>query len=176
MQADLSSPHLSQASPATQATRQAHTILFVDDEPHACKWFARLFADEFSIITAGGADEALQLLRECGPAIAVLITDYRMPVKNGLQLLLAAQNEHRHIVRLLATAYAEKDIAMAAINQGRVLQILEKPFDEAQVRSVLREALDIYAQREREQARKPFARMRLVIYEQDQVRLARRLK
>ena len=126
-------------------------ILFVDDEPHACKWFSRLFADEFSIITAGGADEALQLLRERGPAIAVLITDYRMPVKNGLQLLLAAQNEHRHIVRLLATAYAEKDIAVAAINQGRVLQILEKPFDEAQVRSVLREALDIYVQREREQ-------------------------
>ena len=127
-------------------------ILFVDDEPHACKWFARLFADEFSIITAGGADEALQLLRERAPAIAVLITDYRMPMKNGLQLLRAAQSEHRHVVRLLATAYAEKDIAMAAINQGRVLQILEKPFDEAQVRSVLREALDMYAQREREQA------------------------
>ena len=132
--------------------RQAHTILFVDDEAHACKWFARLFADEFSILTAGGADEALQLLRERAPDIAVLITDYRMPMKNGLQLLRAAQSEHRHVVRLLATAYAEKDVAVAAINQGRVLQILEKPFDEAQVRSVLREALDIYAQREREQA------------------------
>ena len=127
-------------------------ILFVDDEPQACKWFARLFADEFSIITAGGADEALQLLRERGPAVAVLITDYRMPMKNGLHLLRAAQSEHRHVVRLLATAYAEKDIAVAAINQGRVLQILEKPFDEAQVRSVLREALDMHAQREREQA------------------------
>lgn len=127
-------------------------ILFVDDEPQACKWFARLFADEFSIITAGGADEALQLLRERGPAVAVLITDYRMPMKNGLHLLRAAQSEHRHVVRLLATAYAEKDIAVAAINQGRVLQILEKPFDEAQVRSVLREALDMHAEREREQA------------------------
>ena len=126
--------------------------MFVDDEPHACKWFARLFEAEFSIITAGGADEALQLLRERAPDIAVLITDYRMPMKNGLQLLRAAQSEHRHVVRLLATAYAEKDIAVAAINQGRVLQILEKPFDEAQVRSVLREALDMYAQREREQA------------------------
>ena len=143
MRADLSS---------LRTTRQAHTILFVDDEAHACKWFARLFADEFSILTAGGADEALQLLRERAPDIAVLITDYRMPMKNGLQLLRAAQSEHRHVVRLLATAYAEKDVAVAAINQGRVLQILEKPFDEAQVRSVLREALDMYAQREREQA------------------------
>jgi len=137
---------------ATSLARKAQTILFVDDEPHACKWFARLFADEFSIITAGGADEALQLLHERAPDIAVLITDYRMPVKNGLQLLRAAQSEHRNVVRLLATAYAEKDIAMAAINQGRVLQILEKPFDEAQVRSVLREALDMHAEREREHA------------------------
>ena len=117
MRADLSS---------LRTTRQAHTILFVDDEAHACKWFARLFADEFSILTAGGADEALQLLRERAPDIAVLITDYRMPMKNGLQLLRAAQSEHRHVVRLLATAYAEKDVAVAAINQGRVLQILEK--------------------------------------------------
>jgi two-component system, response regulator PhcR len=138
--------------PSLQTTRKAHTVLFVDDEPQACKWFARLFADEFSIITAGGVDEALQVLCECGPAVAVLVTDYRMPMKNGLDLLAAVQREHRHVVRLLATAYAEKDVAVAAVNQGRVLQILEKPFDEAQVRAVLREALDAFAEREREQA------------------------
>jgi two-component system, response regulator PhcR len=135
-----------------QTTRKAHTVLFVDDEAHACKWFARLFADEFSIITAVSVDEALQALRERGPDVAVLVTDYRMPVKNGLELLTAVQRDHRHVVRLLATAYAEKDVAVAAINQGRVLQILEKPFDEAQVRSVLREALDAFMQRESEQA------------------------
>jgi two-component system, response regulator PhcR len=143
---------MSTDSNSLQTTRKAHTVLFVDDEPQACKWFARLFADEFFIITAAGVDEALQALRERGPEVAVLVTDYRMPAKNGLELLAAAQRDHRHVVRLLATAYAEKDVAVAAINQGRVLQILEKPFDEAQVRSVLREALDSFVQREREQA------------------------
>jgi two-component system response regulator PhcR len=127
-------------------------ILFVDDEPQACKWFARLFADEFTIFTAGSADEALQLLRERGPDIAVLVTDYRMPVRNGLFLLGEAQRDHRHVVRLLATAYAEKDVAVAAINQGRVIRILEKPFDDAQVREALREALDIFRQRQRERS------------------------
>jgi two-component system, response regulator PhcR len=135
-----------------QTTRKAHTVLFVDDEAQACKWFARLFADEFSIITASGVDEALQALREHGSDVAVLVTDYRMPMKNGLELLTAVQRDHRHVVRLLATAYAEKDVAVAAINQGRVLQILEKPFDEAQVRAILREALEAFMQREREQA------------------------
>jgi two-component system, response regulator PhcR len=143
---------MSSDSPSLQTTRKAHTVLFVDDEPHACKWFARLFADEFSVITAGSVDEALQALRARAPEVAVLVTDYRMPVKNGLELLSAVQRDHRHVVRLLATAYAEKDVAVAAINHGRVLQILEKPFDEVQVRSVLREALDAFVQREREQA------------------------
>ena len=67
-------------------------------------------------------------------------------------LLLAAQREHRQVVRLLATAYAEKDVAVAAINQGRVQCILEKPFDEAQVRAALCEALETYRQRERDHA------------------------
>uniref|UniRef100_UPI00286B61B6 hybrid sensor histidine kinase/response regulator n=1 Tax=Polaromonas sp. TaxID=1869339 RepID=UPI00286B61B6 len=48
--------------------------------------------------------------------------------------------------------YAEKDVAVAAINQGRVMQILEKPFDEQQVRAVLHEALEIFRQREQEHA------------------------
>ncbi len=141
--------------PSTQSPRApqaASAILFVDDEPQTCKWFARLFSGEFVILTAGGADEAQQMLRQHHAAIAVLVTDFRMPGRNGLSLLLAAQREHRQVVRMLATAYAEKEVAVAAINQGRVQCILEKPFDEAQVRAALREALETYRQRERDHA------------------------
>lgn len=138
------------AMPPSPVSQDASTILFVDDEPQTCKWFARLFSNEFSILTAGGADEALQALRERGSAIAVLVTDYRMPGRDGLALLRAIQRDHRHVVRLLATAYADKDVAVAAINEGRVLRILEKPFDDTQVREALREALETYRQRERD--------------------------
>ena len=138
------------AMPLSQSSANASTILFVDDEAQTCKWFARLFADEFTIVTAGGTDEALQVLSRRASEIAVLVTDFRMPGRDGLALLRAAQAGHRHVVRLMATAYAEKDVAVAAINQGRVRQILEKPFDEAEVRLALREALETYRQRERE--------------------------
>ncbi len=137
------------AMPFSPCPQEACTILFVDDEAQTCKWFARLFSDEFSIVTAGGADEALQILESRSAEIAVLVTDFRMPGRNGLALLQAVQAGHRHVVRLLATAYAEKDVAVAAINQGRVQCILEKPFEEVVVRAALREALDTYRQRER---------------------------
>jgi two-component system response regulator PhcR len=57
-----------------------------------------------------------------------------------MKLLRAVQRDFRHLVRLLATAYAEKDVAIAAVNQGKVLRILEKPLDEALTREALREA------------------------------------
>jgi len=118
----------------------AGAILFVDDEAPSRKWFARAFADEFKIVTASGAAEALDLLAERGNEFGVLVTDYRMPERDGMKLLHAVQRDHRHLVRLLATAYAEKDVAIAAVNQGKVLRILEKPLDEAQTREALREA------------------------------------
>ncbi|UUZ69813.1 hypothetical protein LP416_11100 [Polaromonas sp. P2-4] len=50
------------AQPMLQTTQDAYTVLFVDDEPQTCKWFTRLFSNEFSIITACSVDEALQAL------------------------------------------------------------------------------------------------------------------
>jgi two-component system response regulator PhcR len=121
----------------------ARSILFVDDEATSRKWFARSFGGEFEVSTAGSADEALALLADRGEQFAVLVTDYRMAGGDGLKLLRAVQREHRHLVRLLATAYAEKDVAIAAVNDGKVLRILEKPLEDGPTREALHEALSL---------------------------------
>jgi len=56
------------------------------------------------------------------------------------------------VIRLLATAYAEKDVAIAAVNQGKVLRILEKPLDGDSTREALREALALYRSQALERA------------------------
>ena len=129
---------------SSEPSEPAHAILFVDDEAQSCKWFARTLEDEFNVLTAPGADEALALIAARGDEIAVLVTDYRMPRRSGLDLLNAVQREHRHLVRILATAYAEKEVAIAAVNEGKVLRILEKPLDMTLTRQVLREALALH--------------------------------
>jgi two-component system response regulator PhcR len=131
----------------------AAAILFVDDETTSRKWFARAFADEFVVVTAAGVTEALELLAGRGAEFAVLVTDYRMPEQDGLKLLHAVQRDYRHLVRLLVTAYAGKEVAMAAVNQGKVLKILEKPLDEAETREALREAAALYRSQALERAR-----------------------
>ena len=123
---------------------EAPSVLFVDDEPTSRKWFAREFGDEFRVVTAGGADEALAILGERTSEFGVLVTDYRMPQQDGMKLLRAVQRDFRHVIRLLATAYAEKDVAIAAVNQGKVLRILEKPLDGEATREALREAISLY--------------------------------
>ena len=129
------------ANPPFPPIRLPTAILVVDDEPQACKWFARLFANEFTVLTAHSVDDALALLSTRGDEVAVVLTDYRMPVRNGVDLLSALRKAHPHISRLLISAYADKNVAMAAVNQGQVEQILEKPLDETLTRHVLRAAL-----------------------------------
>jgi two-component system response regulator PhcR len=127
-------------------------VLIVDDEPQACKWFARRYGDEFTVLVAGGVVEALAVLAERGPEVAVLLTDYRMPQRSGVDLLAAAAEAHPHVVRVLMSAYADKDIALQAVNLGRVEHILEKPLDESLTRQVLRDALTAARQRANERA------------------------
>lgn len=130
----------------------AQAILFVDDEAVSRQWFSRCFGDEFEIATAASAEDALSILTERGEGFAALITDYRMPEQDGMKLLKAVRREHRHLVRLLVTAYAEKDLAIAAINQGQVLRILEKPLEDEPTREALREALSLYRNQAMERA------------------------
>lgn len=130
----------------------AHAVLLVDDEPQALKWFARRYGDEFKVFTAGGVAQALELLDGHAHEVAVLLTDYRMPVQDGVALLSAARLRFGHVSRLLMSAYADKDVAMAAVNQGHVDHILEKPLDEGLTREVLRTARDACQRRLRDQA------------------------
>lgn len=130
----------------------AHAILMVDDELQACKWFARLYGNEFVVLTAGNVDEALAVLAERGHEVAVLLTDYAMPQRDGVALLSEVRQQYPHVARLLVSAFADKDMAMSAVNLGHVERILEKPLDEALTRQALREALRASQERARERA------------------------
>lgn len=130
----------------------AHAVLLVDDEPQILKWFSRSYGDEFVIWQAEDAAAALALLAQRGAEVAVLLSDQRMPGGDGVELLTRVREAYPHIVRLLVTAYADKAVAMAAVNQGHVQQILEKPLDESATRIALREALAESVERARERA------------------------
>ncbi|MBA4213953.1 MAG: hybrid sensor histidine kinase/response regulator [Polaromonas sp.] len=139
-------------TPAARGLRGPHAILMVDDEPQACKWFARLYGTEFTVLTAASVDDALALLSTRSHEVAVLLTDFAMPARDGVALLGEVRRLYPHVARLLVSAYADKDVAMSAVNQGHVEKILEKPLDDALTRQALREALESSVRRTRDQS------------------------
>jgi len=119
----------------TQQARQ--TVVYVDDEELARKYFARSAGGDYEVLLADGADEAMSILRREGARVSVLVTDFRMPGPNGDELLRKVAQEYPHIVRILVTAYADYGGLLDVVNSGEVFRILEKPLGVSAVREVL---------------------------------------
>ena len=125
----------------------AATILYVDDEEMACKYFERSACAEYDVLTANSADAAIALLRAERGRIGVVLTDFRMPGRDGGDLLRQIEREHPHVVRILITAYADKKLLIDTVNSASVFRILEKPLDLSEVRRALRLAIELSRER-----------------------------
>ncbi|HYT60214.1 MAG TPA: hybrid sensor histidine kinase/response regulator [Haliangiales bacterium] len=127
-------------------------ILYVDDEEKSLKYFTRAFEDQFRILTAARADDGLKLVEEHQGDLGVLMTDQRMPGNKGVWLLEKARQIQPRIIRILATAYADMDAAIAAINSGAIYKYVTKPWDPPTLENTLKRALEFFiVQRERDQ-------------------------
>src|SRR5438874_2676525 len=128
-----------------------HAILYVDDEEKSLKYFTRAFEDQFQILTASNATDGLGLLEEHKDEIGLLMTDQRMPGEKGVWLLEKARQLRPRIIRILATAYADMDAAIAAVNTGAIYKYVGKPWDPPQLEATLKRGLEFFmVQRERD--------------------------
>jgi thioredoxin reductase (NADPH) len=120
---------------STSEPRRA-TILAVDDEPSVLAAVARdlrrRFGEHYRILRAGSGDEALELLTEMrrrGESLAMIVADQRMPGMEGTDLLVKARQIYPEAKRVLLTAYADTQAAIAAINEVSLDYYLLKPWD-----------------------------------------------
>ncbi len=127
-------------------------ILYVDDEEKSLKAFARAYEDQFWIFTAASAQDGLKLLEEHQDKIGLLMTDQRMPGEQGVWLLEKARQLRPRIIRVLATAYADLEAVIAAVNTGAIYKYVNKPWDPPQLEMTLKRGLEFFmVQRERDQ-------------------------
>jgi CheY-like chemotaxis protein len=130
---------------------QSFSVLFVDDEEKAQKYFRMAYANDFPVLTAGSVPQALDILAQHGEGIGVLVTDQRMPGQQGIDLLKQAREYWPAIVRILTTAYSDLDDAIAAVNRGEIFRYVTKPWDIKALRAELRQAMDyFFLRRERD--------------------------
>jgi FixJ family two-component response regulator len=118
-------------------------ILFVDDEAAVLDGYQRLLRNQFRVSAALGGEQALTLIQNTGP-YAVVISDMRMPGMNGAQFLSRVRERAPNTVRMLLTGHADLDVAIEAVNEGKIFQFLTKPCEREILVKAIRSGLDKY--------------------------------
>ena len=101
-------------------------ILFVDDEPNLLQGLKRTFRpmkNEWDMAFAAGGHEALARLEH--DRFDVVVSDVRMPVMDGVQLLTEVKQRFPQTIRFLLSGQSDKETVMSAI--GPAHQYLAKP-------------------------------------------------
>ena len=113
-------------------------ILVADDEINMRKVLrAMLQIEGYDVVVAEDGEQALTMLRE--RVADLLITDLRMPKRDGLSLLDAVRKEFPEVPVIMMTAHGTVDSAVAALRRGAFDYIL-KPFDQSEMKMVVGKA------------------------------------
>ena len=101
-------------------------VLFVDDELEVIKSLQRRFRNKFVVSIATSGAEGLEIIQNDGP-FAVVVSDYRMPVMDGIEFLAKVCEITPDSLRIMLTGQPDLSVAIKAVNEGRVFRFLTKP-------------------------------------------------
>jgi len=114
-------------------------ILVVDDEEDLRKAIVDILTlDGFEVDQAGSAEEAAEKLSQT--AYDVLITDYNLPGKTGVELLEESLVRYAEIIGIVITGYGTIETAVNAIKKG-AYNYLTKPFKLVELPIMVRKGL-----------------------------------
>jgi len=113
-------------------------VLIVDDEPGMRRILeVNLRRDAHTVVEAGGAQEAIELLRR--EDFDVVLTDQKMPDGSGLDVLHAVHDDDPTTSVIFLTAVGTVELAVSSMREG-AFDFLTKPFSPDVVRAAVRRA------------------------------------
>jgi two-component system chemotaxis response regulator CheB len=117
------------------------TVLVVDDEKSMLKLITKVlrpYADRFNLLTALDGEQALDRLAQ--NRVDMVLTDLRMPVMDGIELLSRMGNLYPHIPAVVMTAFNTREIENRLINE-HLVTVVEKPFENDQIITAVHDTL-----------------------------------
>ena len=76
--------------------------------------------------------------------ISLVLSDHRMPGMEGVEFLNEVRQKSPETIRMMLTGYADMQSVMNAINHGEVYRFITKPWDDEEIRFIVRDALRHY--------------------------------
>ncbi len=122
-----------------------HTILIVDDEENNLQLLKRTFRSTYDILTATNGLEAIDVVKQYGNTISLIISDQKMPVMEGIDFFKAIRHDYPQIIKILLTGHLDTDILVAAINDCDLYQYILKPFEPEELRIAVENGIKKYS-------------------------------
>jgi signal transduction histidine kinase len=119
-----------------------YNILYVDDEVSNLNVFKNTFRRNYNIFTAESAQTGLEILDK--EKIDLILTDQRMPNMTGVDFLKEVMLKYPEPSRILITAYTDFNALKDAVNEAKIFQYIQKPWDEEEIRHIIDNALEIH--------------------------------
>jgi serine/threonine-protein kinase len=116
-------------------------LLIVDDEERILTALKSRFRDRYHVFTTTDGNKALDFLRRY--PMHVIISDQRMPIMPGVELLRRSREISPRSVRILLTGYSDLAAIVGSINEGEVYRFISKPWDNDDLQRVVAEAATI---------------------------------
>ena len=113
-------------------------ILVVDDEEKMRRLLQINLSNDYEVLLAGDGQEALNLLKEND--IDLILTDLKMPKKDGIELLRDAKSINSNLPVVLMTAYGTVETAVTAMKEGAYDYVL-KPVKMDEIEVTIEKAL-----------------------------------
>lgn len=121
---------------------RVETLVIVDDEEMVLTSINAYLTleTEYDVETFTSASRALEYIKD--NPIDLVISDYLMPEMDGISFLAKVKEMQPDAPRIILTGYADKENAIKGINEVGLYQYIEKPWDNDDLRLIIRNALE----------------------------------
>jgi eukaryotic-like serine/threonine-protein kinase len=116
-------------------------LLVIDDEERILTALKSLFRERYHVFATTDGHKALDFLRRY--QMHVVISDQRMPIMTGVDLLRQSRDVSPRSVRILLTGYSDLAAIVGSINDGEIYRFISKPWDNAELQRIVAEAVTI---------------------------------
>ena len=123
-----------------QSVKKAR-LLVVDDEERILSALKSIFHARYHVFATTDGNKALEFMKKY--QMHVVISDQRMPIMPGVELLRQAREISPSSVRILLTGYSDLASIVGSINDGEVYRFISKPWNNQELQQTVAEAVTI---------------------------------
>ncbi|WP_201505657.1 response regulator [Psychrobacter aestuarii] len=119
-------------------------IAFIDDEQRILRSLKMHFRQSHDVFTTTDPEQLIEYVSQHD--VQVVISDQRMPDKQGTEVLREVKEASPNTIRILLTGYADLNAVIDSVNEGEIYRYITKPWQNDELKKVVDKATEIAQQ------------------------------